>query len=230
MSSFHRRSRTGCYGCGLDPLSGRAKHRTATIVDAVEKEFRCFMGRPDYLPHELWPLAGRDPLLLEYISERLPATNFRLADLLLFKHDSHRVGAVGAWEILPVEWRLDAYRTILPDELPGQLKKWMDYRTAVIDGSFRGYLEETLLYVCQIRLGEQLLQAKATVQRSLDRTPSWVDRPEVIAARAAISILSEPEPPKPPKLNLDVPRDAFLDLRWRQIEDQRASLEEATNA
>ena len=43
--------------------------------------------------------------------------------------------------VFPPEWRSEAMRTILPDELPGQLAAWRQWLSEVKAGQHRHYLE-----------------------------------------------------------------------------------------
>lgn len=49
-------------------------------------------------------------------------------------------------DIFPGEWRLESYRSFLPEELPVYLDKWVTYLREVEEGKYRGYLLEWYLY------------------------------------------------------------------------------------
>lgn len=122
---------------------------------------------------------------------------------LLFKYyASHRVNVISLETLFPVEWRLDAERTILPWELDEQLARWQGYREDVAEGNHRPFLEQLYVFV-QFHdfVTVDLYNFLTLVQHSLTATGGWAQTPEVVACRSAIlaePILTLPPPPRWP--------------------------------
>jgi hypothetical protein len=121
---------------------------------------------------------------------------------LLFKRDSHRVAVISSEVLFPIEWRIDAERTILPWELGDQLAEWQSYREEVEQGRHRPFLRQLYIYACLHELVTvDLANLIGVVQHSLTTTGSWAGRPEVVACRdevLAAPILTLPPPPQWP--------------------------------
>jgi hypothetical protein len=104
--------------------------------------------------------------------------------------------------LFPIEWRLDAERTILPWELSGQLADWQSYREEVQQGKHRPFLQQLYIYTCLHELATvDLANFISVVHRSLTATGSWSKRPELAACRDEIlasDILTLPPPPQWP--------------------------------
>lgn len=121
---------------------------------------------------------------------------------LLFKQESHRVSVISSEELYPIEWRIDAERTILPSELGEQLAEWQNYREEVKKGGHRPFLQNLYVYV---RLHElvtvDLANLISVMQQSRATTGSWATRPEVVACRDQLlgePLLTLPPPPRWP--------------------------------
>ena len=54
---------------------------------------------------------------------------------------------IGRNTIFPYMWRIEAYRSFLPEQVPGALEKWKTYIEAVRAGRYTTYLLEWHLYV-----------------------------------------------------------------------------------
>ncbi|MFC6884434.1 MULTISPECIES: hypothetical protein [Actinomadura] len=109
---------------------------------------------------------------------------------------ARRVNTVGLSPVLPAEWRLAAYRTHLPDELPGRLRRWTEHLAAVRDGRHRPYLRAWYAHSTARTLAhewEPLRQRALTARGSADE---WAARPELVEIRDRV--LTEPPPPTPP--------------------------------
>jgi hypothetical protein len=121
---------------------------------------------------------------------------------LLFKHESHRVSVISSEVLFPIEWRIDAERTILPWELGDQLAEWQRYREEVEQGRHRPFLQQLYIYACLHEfVTVDLANFIAVVQRSPTATGNWAERPEVVACRdevLAAPILTLPVPPRWP--------------------------------
>jgi hypothetical protein len=151
--------------------------------------------------------SGLDPRLQfsEAEQERIRQAYLELGPLhrrLLFKHESHRVSVISSEVLFPIEWRIDAERTILPWELGDQLAEWQSYREEVKQGRHRPFLQQLYIYDCLHELvSVDLANFLTVVQRSLTATGSWAKRPEVVACRdevLAAPILTLPPPPQWP--------------------------------
>ena len=134
-----------------------------------------------------------NPRLCYTEAERESARNAYLAaggplyQRLLFKSESHRISVIGSNELFPIEWRLDAERTILPWELKSQLAIWEGYRREVSEGRHRPFLEQLYIYDRLWELVEiDLSNFIGLVESSETSTGSWATRPEVVDCRAAI--------------------------------------------
>ncbi|PQO27868.1 hypothetical protein [Blastopirellula marina] len=213
---------------GVDWIPCRAEPEIDehVLADAVEREYEAFLKNAGWVHFDLWPLMGLDPWCsLE--EHDVPSKGFRLADLLLFKQNSHRVSAVTGWEVLPLEWRLEAYRTILPGQLPAQFQQWSRFRAEVVAGRHRPYLERLFWYLRTIKLGSCLQAASELAAKSRTATASWTDRPEVIAARDNLLNLSVLPVPTPPRWDCATSAEDSLDQFGQELQQKTAHFQEA---
>lgn len=109
-----------------------------------------------------------------------------------------RIAAIGLNQILPAEWRLAAYRSFLPEELPGRLRQWESYISEVRRGGHRDYLYAWYCYATTRQLeGEwQLLRERATAAR--DRGNAWAVKPALVEVREQILAMPLPVRSPPP--------------------------------
>jgi hypothetical protein len=151
--------------------------------------------------------SGLDPRIQfsEEELERIRLAYLELGPLhrrLLFKRESHRVSVISSEVLFPIEWRIEAERTILPWELGNQLTEWKSYREDVEQGRHCPFLRQLYLYACLHELVTvDLANFIPLVQHSLTATGSWAKRPEVVACRdevLAAPILILPPPPQWP--------------------------------
>ncbi|GAA4442277.1 hypothetical protein [Bremerella cremea] len=200
----------------------------ATIREAVEREHRRFLADPGWVNFDLWPLLGRDPRD-EWASSDTPpiGDGWRLVDSLLLKQIARRIYDVTGCEILPLPWRLDAYRTILPDELPQRLQTWLQFLNAAASGEYRGLLEATYFYLQAIEYCQQLHTAKQVLRESQEVTSSWATTREVQQLREQILAMADLPLPKPPGDDLGMPREADLDQRWQSLHEAQTSFRAA---
>lgn len=122
---------------------------------AAELNHRCFLfhqTRPEWYPYINWSAQERDRLQEE--SKNSAAVD----DFLLFKMNSHRVTVIGNCVVFPAEWRIDAFRTIPPWELPQTIEKWKNHFHEVQSGKHRNYLYEWFLYESTLELRNGYLQ------------------------------------------------------------------------
>lgn len=109
---------------------------------------------------------------------------------------ARRVNAVGLSPVLPAEWRLAAYRTHLPDELPGRLRRWTEHLAAVRDGRHRPYLRAWYAHSTARTLAHEWEPLRQRALTARDNTDAWAARPELVEIRDRV--LTEPPPPTPP--------------------------------
>lgn len=121
---------------------------------------------------------------------------------LLFKRDSHRIAVVCSEVLFPVEWRIDAERTIPPWELDDQLAGWESYREEVRQGRHEVFVRQLYHFDCINRLVTiDLANLVAVASHSLTAAGRWATLPEVSASRREIlaaPILTLPAPPRWP--------------------------------
>ena len=122
-------------------------------------------------------LIRRSPRFALGAERLMVALLWPLHRLLLFKLDSHRVSVIAQEELFPIEWRIDAERTILPWDLPEQLSAWQGYRDEVGRGMHQAYLRELYIYV-QIHglVTVEVENLTSVVRSSLTATGSWARR------------------------------------------------------
>jgi hypothetical protein len=151
--------------------------------------------------------SGLDPRIqfLEAEREAIRQSYLELGPLhrrLLFKRDSHRVSVISSEVLFPIEWRVDAERSILPWELSDLLAKWQSYREEVRLGGHRPFLQQLYIYASLHDLVTiDLANLLSVVPHSLTVAGSWANRPEVVACRDAIlaaPLLTLPLPPQWP--------------------------------
>lgn len=113
--------------------------------------------------------------------------------------DDHSEEFPLAWRVLvmqspviPLEMRREAHRTILPDELPGQLKAWQEYVTTVRDGGHRAYLFELYLHEQSASMRSLWRDLRATAARTADADEAWAKEPRLEKTRERAAQLPEP--------------------------------------
>ncbi len=105
--------------------------------------------------------------------------------------DSFRVGPMASW-VFPPQWRTAAYRTILADELPGQLRVWESWINAVRQGRLRRYLLELYLYEMTMELFWAWGELRESAEYVAALTNAWTRRPHCVAVREEIAQLPRP--------------------------------------
>lgn len=125
--------------------------------------------------------------------------------------DSYRrVSAFVLSPVFPAEWRLAAYRSYLPAELPDRLHRWRSHLDQIRRGAHRDYLHAWYCYAMtrQVALRWQVLRDQAATAR--DRTNTWATRPALIPVREQILALPLPAVPPAPHWGADAPTEARL--------------------
>jgi hypothetical protein len=165
--------------CKIEPRYSREEIEAAVRCEAIF--FRMHSFASSLIP----PLSFSDAERAEIEKARQELGDYY--DRFLFKQTSHRTSVVTCEELFPIEWRMDAERTILPWELESELQKWQRYRTEVAEGRHAGYLRQ--LYVYE-RLREfnqfDLANLLCAVNATLGKTAAWAKRPEMMNCRDEI--------------------------------------------
>jgi hypothetical protein len=181
------------FPCRVEPGIGREE-----IDRLVRIEARMFLAAGGRLTSELERLVKFTEPEREEIARAYREAG-RLDGRLLFKRTSHHVYAITDEELFPLEWRMDAYRTFPPWELPGQVETWQAYRAQVARGGHRASLLRLLLYLRSNALADYFRGSLiGAAERSLAATSSWARQPEFGAIRDRILTTPCPEVLAPP--------------------------------
>jgi len=120
--------------------------------------------------------------------------------------ESFRVAPMASG-VFPPQWRMTAYRTILPDQLPAQLRVWESWLNTVRQGRLRRYLLEVYLYETTMELSWAWEELREMADYVNTLTNTWTRRPHCIAVREEIAQLPRPAvfgaPIRVPEDNLD---------------------------
>lgn len=122
-----------------------------------------------------------------------------LHEKLLFKRASHRVSVITSEVLFPIEWRINAQRTILPMELDDQCNTWQNYLDEVRNGRHRSFLRRLWIYDYLRELANvDLENLKTMIKRSEESTGSWSTHSDLLICRneiAAEAVLACPDAP-----------------------------------
>lgn len=178
------------YPCKLDENIDRA------VFDAAVKlNHRCFLfwqERDEWYPYLNWSKDERDRLQKE------AKNSAELSDSLVFKFDSHRVTVIGNNVTFPVEWRMDAFRTIPPWELPDMVDKWKTHWNQVIEGKHRGYLFEWFLYELLLKLRNTHIDLIDLTRAIETEDANWTKSEQLADVRDQVYSLLVPDLLPPP--------------------------------
>ncbi len=119
-------------------------------------------------------------------------------------------GQIVCWRIYPIaynsvfppEERLRAYRTILPDELPEQVARWMAWMDGVRNGAYESYLSRLYLHEISLRLCVHGQLLREAAQATLDSVNAWAKKEKFLRVREEVLKL---EPRVPPPSLVDSP-------------------------
>ena len=102
--------------------------------------------------------------------------------------DACRVYVISRNPVFPIEWRDDAYRIILPDELSPQLGKWKHWIDEIREGKWKHFLHELFLYdrLSNEYLHELLEDLLWSAQESLTRPNNWCQKDKLKPVRERI--------------------------------------------
>nr|BFE32282.1 hypothetical protein GCM10010200_045330 [Actinomadura rugatobispora] len=106
--------------------------------------------------------------------------------------DYRRVMLFSLNPVFPAEWRLAAYRSYLPDELPGALEVWLAHLERVRAGGHRDYLEAWYRYATSRDLSLEWAALREQALEARGRANAWAGRAELVEARERI--ISVPVP------------------------------------
>jgi hypothetical protein len=108
--------------------------------------------------------------------------------------------------IFPPLVRCQAFRTILPDELPDQLAAWRQWTEGVLHGDHDAYLRELHCYVTADWARYHWSCLHRTAVNSLSAIGGWASKPELVAVRDEILRLPEPAILRIPVMPTSLPR------------------------
>ncbi|MCA9077648.1 MAG: hypothetical protein KDA93_21660 [Planctomycetaceae bacterium] len=133
-----------------------------------------------------------NPLVEEELSKRRPRRapfdkeRTRFEDLLLFKRDYHRVSTFTFSPVFPAEWRVHAYRTILPRQLPDLVDQWSEHLHLAADGRYRRYLFEWYVYETRVQLVSIWANLHEAVRETQDLDFPWTQKSEFRETRESV--------------------------------------------
>ena len=188
---------------GIDwfPFQPNRDDDLGRIQELAERQRRAFHACPEFWFFDAVPPPfeenndGENIQLAEYreASQALrDLLEFGLSEGDLRSIDSFRVAAIARWWFVPPQWRCQAYRTILPEELPAQIATWQDWFSELRRGEMRRYLAQLYLHeITMTRFGAWCgLREGAILVRSLTNT--WTRRPHLLQLLSEIDALPEP--------------------------------------
>jgi hypothetical protein len=106
-----------------------------------------------------------------------------------------RVSVVSQNPTFPPLVRCQAFRTILPDELPDQLARWRRWVEGVVRGDHDAYLRELHWYSTADWAWYHWSCLHAAATASLAAPGAWASKPELVEVREAILRLAQPTVP-----------------------------------
>jgi hypothetical protein len=111
----------------------------------------------------------------------------------------HRMSPIGRNDVFPAEWRIEAYRAYLPEEVLDKLKQWQGYISDVKAGAYRGYLFEWYLYATSTGVYDFCTTLRCAAEEARERDNNWAMRLKSTAVidRIEDSSLKPPVYPAP---------------------------------
>ena len=97
-----------------------------------------------------------------------------------------RVSVISVNHIFPIEWRISAFRTILPNQLPAQLEQWRSYINAVNQGHYRAFLLDLFLYLACHQVLNLWEEMQYLAKKTLEKTNKFTQKSEFIKTRQQI--------------------------------------------
>lgn len=88
----------------------------------------------------------------------------------------HRMSSIGRSYIFPGEWRIEAYRSFLPEEVPGMLEKWQGYVKDVKAGAYQAYHFEWYLYATSSGMRRYWTYLQDRAELAQERENAWAMR------------------------------------------------------
>ena len=173
------------------------------LLRLIEQQAIAFQGMPYYWatdPVET-PDSYHENTRRQY-EEQYLASSRALEGLLEFPHcdpdtgtanddptldPSMRVYPITHNTIFPPQWRLQAHRTFLPEQLPGQIAIWKNWITDISEGCHRHYLLDLYLHETTMRLATHCQDLQSVAEGSLSKTAKWVATPDLVAVRKRIA-------------------------------------------
>lgn len=113
--------------------------------------------------------------------------------------NSYRTYAITRNQTIPLEWQIEARRTILPEELPDYVQKWRVFLQSAKEGAYEAYFYDLYLYIEfyeeYFGLLNTLQQLKENIKKSYEIPNNWAQKEKFIIGRKAIEKeLFEPIP------------------------------------
>lgn len=87
-----------------------------------------------------------------------------------------RIAVITSNQLLPIEWKLEAYRTILPEELPVLLHTWKTYLHDIRKGAFQNYIHELFLYHDMLECRRSVEMLKSHISTSFTLDNAWAKK------------------------------------------------------
>jgi hypothetical protein len=224
--------------CPFKPKAGVAHDE---LVELVTAQSRAFQSLDEFWSVDPSPMCRTEATARKgtpngAARKTYLAASERLAGLIDFggnqQHsdltDSFRVYPITRTTIFPPQWRMRAHRTILPDELPGQLDRWMQWVNAVRQGRLRGYLMTLYLYETTMLLFAAWHELQQGLELTKVLTNKWAQKPEFRALRDEIASLDKPRiraaPVHVPDPSTEQTLDASQTAEWRDAERRRVQI------
>jgi hypothetical protein len=130
---------------------------------------------------------------------------------------SWRFSALGRHPLLPPEWRADALRTWLPEELPERRRRWSRYLEAVRSGGHRPYLLARYLHDMSTRIRHGWEVLTTTAEATKERTNTWAAKPALVELRTHLAAMPAPAVHPDPRWNEWKHRHGEVDPAYDEI-------------
>ena len=121
-----------------------------------------------------------------------------------------RVAALQLNPAFPAEWRLAAYRSFLPAELPAVVRSWRAHLDRVRQGAHRPYLYAWYRYATTRRLAAEWETLRERAATARERANAWAVRPALIDVRDRILATAPPAVAPAPRWGVPPPADRVV--------------------
>ncbi len=181
----------------MRPRQGIARADVMALIEIQAASFQALLQFWEVSPRAFFDAEASAQAERLY-RDQYRASSRALEQALEFGEDTQafsvgwRVYPITRNPLFPPEWRLRAYRTYLPDELPEQLAQWKRYIGALEQGKYRGYLFALYLYEASLELYEQWAALAESANAARQKTTAWATKPAFLAACEQIERLEPP--------------------------------------